>query len=106
LRVFGQRSHPDAEVRTLEVGHGLHTLLPYGVLLILNREKHDTQCCYSGEVVLAQGDEGDVRHPLNTGIGLAVDDVPRSLLCGVEWYRHANLAPVQAMGHGQSAMVD
>jgi hypothetical protein len=29
------------EVRALEVGHGLKTLLPYGVLQILNREKRD-----------------------------------------------------------------
>jgi hypothetical protein len=43
------------EVRSLEVGHSLKTLLPYGVLLILNRKKRDRQCCSSGEVVLAQG---------------------------------------------------
>jgi hypothetical protein len=36
LHVPGQRSHPDMEVRALEVGHGLKTLLSYGVLLILN----------------------------------------------------------------------
>jgi hypothetical protein len=41
LRVPGQRSHPDVEVRALEVGHGLKMLLPYGVLLILNRKKRD-----------------------------------------------------------------
>jgi hypothetical protein len=54
MRVLGQRSHPGVEVRALEVGHGLKMLLPYGVLLIPNREKHDRQCCRSGEVVLAQ----------------------------------------------------
>jgi hypothetical protein len=53
LHVSGQRSHPDMEVRTHEVGHGLQVLLPYGVLLILNREKRTRPCCYSGEVVLA-----------------------------------------------------
>jgi hypothetical protein len=36
MSVPGQRSHPDVEVRALEVGHDLKTLLPYGVLLILN----------------------------------------------------------------------
>jgi hypothetical protein len=53
LRVLGQRSHPTVEVRALEVGHSLKTLLPYGVLLIPNREKRDRQCCSSGEAVLA-----------------------------------------------------
>jgi hypothetical protein len=41
LRVLGQRSHPSVEVRALEVGHSLKTLLPHGVLLILNQEMHD-----------------------------------------------------------------
>jgi hypothetical protein len=76
LHVPGQRSHPDVEVRALEVGHDLKTLLPYGVLLIPNREKRDRQCCSSGEVVLAQGGESDVRHQLHAGAGLAADDGP------------------------------
>jgi hypothetical protein len=76
LHVLGQRSHPDVEVRALEVGHGLKTLLPHGVLLISNREKRDRQCCSSGEVVLAQGGESHVRHQLNTDVGLAADDRP------------------------------
>jgi hypothetical protein len=50
------------EVRALEVGHGLKALLPYGVLLILNWEKRDRQCCSSGKAVLAQGGESDVCH--------------------------------------------
>jgi hypothetical protein len=29
------------EVRVFEVGHGLKTLLSYGVLLILNQKKRD-----------------------------------------------------------------
>jgi hypothetical protein len=41
LRVPSQQSNPGVDVRALEVGHGLKTLLPYGVLLILNREKRD-----------------------------------------------------------------
>jgi hypothetical protein len=82
LRIPGQRSHPGVEVRALEVGHGLKALLPYGVLLIPNREKRDTQCCSSGEMVLAQGSESDVRHHLNTGVGLAADDETQPRLHG------------------------
>jgi hypothetical protein len=93
-------------VRAPEVGHRLKTLLPYGVLLILNREKRDRQCCSCGEVVLAQGGESDVCHQLNAGVGLAVDDGPRPRLRGVKGYHHADLALVHAMDHGQSAMVD
>jgi hypothetical protein len=62
LRVPSQQSHLSVEGRALEAGHGLKTLLPYGVLLILNLEKRDRQCCSSGDVVLAQGGESDVRH--------------------------------------------
>jgi hypothetical protein len=36
LHVPGQRSHPGVEVRALEIGHDLKTLLPYGILLIQN----------------------------------------------------------------------
>jgi hypothetical protein len=60
LHVLSQQSHPDVEVRALEVGHGLRALLSYGVLLILNREKRNRQCCRSGEAVLVQGGESDV----------------------------------------------
>jgi hypothetical protein len=74
LRVLGQRRHPGVEVRTLEVGHGLKTLLPYEVLLILNWEKRDRQCCSSGEAVLAQGGDCHVRHKLNASVGLTGDD--------------------------------
>jgi hypothetical protein len=72
------------EVRPLEVGHGLKTLLPYGVLLIPNREKRDRQYCSSGEAVLAQGGESDVHHQLNAGVGLAADDGPQPWLRGVK----------------------
>jgi hypothetical protein len=41
LCVPGQRSHPGVEIRALEVRHGVKMLLPYRVLLILNREKRD-----------------------------------------------------------------
>jgi hypothetical protein len=76
LRVLGQRSHPGVKLRAPEVGYNLKMLLPYGVLLILNREKRDRQCCSSGEAVPAQGGESDVRHQLNAGVGLTADDGP------------------------------
>jgi hypothetical protein len=106
LCVPGQRSHPDVEVRAIEVKHGRKALLPYGVLLIPNQEKCDRQCGSSGEAVLAQKGESDVRHHLNVGVGFAVDDGPRPCLHRVEGYRHANLAPIQGMDPGQSATVD
>jgi hypothetical protein len=88
------------EVRALKVRHGIKALLPYGVLLILNWEKRDRQGCSSGEAVLAQVGESDVRHHLHTSVGLATDDGPGPRLRGVKGYRHADLAPVQAVGHG------
>jgi hypothetical protein len=94
------------DVRTLEVRHGLKTLLPYGVLLIPNQEKRDRQCYSSGEAVLTQGGESDVRHQLNVGVRLAADDGPQPWLRGVEGYRRADLTLVQAMVRGQSATVD
>jgi hypothetical protein len=100
LRVPSQRNHPNVEVRALKVRHGLKALLPYGILLILNWDKRDEQCCCSGEAVLAHGGEGNVRHHLNAGVGLAANNGSRPWLCGVKGYRHANLAPVQAMDPG------
>jgi hypothetical protein len=76
LRVPGQQSHPNVEVRTLEVGHGLKTLLPYGGLLILNQEKRERQCCSSDEAVLTQEGESHVRHQHNDGVGLTADEGP------------------------------
>jgi hypothetical protein len=90
----------------LEVGHGLKTLLPYGVILILNLEKRDRQCCSIDEALLAQGGESDVRHQLNVGVRLDADDRPRPRLHGVEGYRHAHLTLVHSVGRGLSAMVD
>jgi hypothetical protein len=76
LRIPVQQSHPSMEVRALEVRHDLKTLLPYGVLLILNWEKHVRQCCSSSQAVLPQGGESHVRHQLNAGVMLAADDRP------------------------------
>jgi hypothetical protein len=70
------------EVRALEVGHGRKALLPYGVLLIPDQEKRDRQCGGSGEVVLAQRGESNVRHHLNAGVGLAADDGPDNCFAG------------------------
>jgi hypothetical protein len=41
LHVPSQQSHPGVEVRARKVTHGLKALLPYRVLLILNREECD-----------------------------------------------------------------
>jgi hypothetical protein len=106
LCIPGQQSHPGVELRALEVGHGLKVLLPHEILLIPNQEKRDRQCCSSGEAVLAQEGESDVHHHFNAGVGLAADDGHRPRLCGVKGYHHADLTPVQTMGHGQSATVD
>jgi hypothetical protein len=106
LCVPGQRSHPGVEVRAPEVEHSLKALLPYGAVLILNQEKRDRQCSCSGEAVLAQGGEGKVRHHLNADVWLAADDKPQPRFHRVEGYRHAKVTLVQAVGHGQSAMID
>jgi hypothetical protein len=76
LCILGQRSHPGMEVRVLKVGHSPKALLPYGVLLILNREKRDTQCCCSGEAALTQVSKSGVCRHLDDGVGLTVDDGP------------------------------
>jgi hypothetical protein len=86
--------------------HGSEGLLPHRILLILNREKRDRQCCSSGEVVLGQRGESPVCHQLNAGVGLAAANGPRPWLHGVEGYHHTHLALVHAVGRGQSAMVD
>jgi hypothetical protein len=64
------------EVRALEVRHGRKMLLPYGILLILDREKRNRQCNGSGETVLTWRGESDVHHHLNAGARLATDDGP------------------------------
>jgi hypothetical protein len=38
FRVLGHRSHADVEVRTLWVSHGLKTLPPHGLLLLVNQK--------------------------------------------------------------------
>jgi hypothetical protein len=81
-------------------------VLPCRVLLILNQEKCDRQCCSSSAAVLEQGGESHVHHQLNASVGLDADDGPRPRLHGVKGYRHADLTLVHVMGRGQSATVD
>jgi hypothetical protein len=90
------------QVRALAVEHSLKALLPYGVLRIPNREKRDRQCCSSSEEVLAQGGECDVHHHLNVGVRLTADDGPQPRHHGVKGYHHADLAPIQDVGHGHN----
>jgi hypothetical protein len=77
LRILGHRNHVGAEVRALEVRHGLKALLPHGVFLILNREKRDRHRCGSGEATLTQQGECDVGCLLDGSVGLNADDGPR-----------------------------
>jgi hypothetical protein len=60
LHVPGHRSHTGVEVRTLEVGHSLKVLLPYGIPLITNQEERVWHLCGSGEATLPQGGECDL----------------------------------------------
>jgi hypothetical protein len=76
LCVPSQQSHPSMLVRALEVRHSRKMLLPYGVLLILDQKKLDRQCDISGEAVLSQRGESDVRHHLHADVRLPADDRP------------------------------
>jgi hypothetical protein len=106
LCILGHRSHADADVRALEIRHGLKALLPHKGFLILNWEKRTWHHNGSGEVTLAQRGERDVGHLLDSSVGLAADDGPHPWIFLVEGYRHAGLAYVQTIGHRQAAGVD
>jgi hypothetical protein len=93
-------------VRALEVRHGLKSLLPHGISLILNREKPDQHCDGSGEATLTQRGECDVSRLLDGSVRFAADDGPHPWILLVEGYHHASLAYVQAIGHGQATEVD
>jgi hypothetical protein len=57
MHVLGQRSHAGLKVRALGVGHSLKTLLPRGILLVMNRKERDSHRGGVGEVALTQGGE-------------------------------------------------
>jgi hypothetical protein len=82
--VLGHLSHANMEVGTLEVGHGLKALLPYRVLLIMNREERDRHLCSSGEATLTHGGEGDECRLLNGAVELTANDSPHPWLRGVD----------------------
>jgi hypothetical protein len=92
--ILGHRSHAGAEVRALEVGHDLKSLLPHGIFLILNWEKHDGHRGGSGEAALTHGGECDMCHLLNGGVGLAADNSSHPWLRRIEGYHHEGLAYV------------
>jgi hypothetical protein len=94
LCVLGHRSHASAEVRALEIRHSLKVLLPHGIFLILNREKHNRHHGGSGEATLIEGDECDVSRLLDCSVGLTADDGPCRWILLVEGYRHAGLTYV------------
>jgi hypothetical protein len=106
LRVLGHRSHAGAEVRALEIRHSLKALLPHGIFLILNQEKHNRHHGGSGEATLIEGDECDVSRLLDCSVGLTANDDPCRWILLVEGYRHAGLTYVHAIGHRQTAAVD
>jgi hypothetical protein len=106
LRILGHRSHAAIEVRAVEVRHGLQVLLPHGIFLIPNGEKHDGHHGGSGEATLTQGGECDVCRLLDGGVGLAANNSSCPWLHRVEGYRNAGLAYVQAVNHRQAAAVD
>jgi hypothetical protein len=55
LRVPSQRSHANMEVWALRVGHGLKTLLPYKILLVMNWKERDWHHDGVGKAALTQG---------------------------------------------------
>jgi hypothetical protein len=94
LRILGHRSHTEAEVGALEVGHSLKAPLSHGVLLIANQEKHDRHHGGSGEASLTQGGECDMCHLLDGSVGLAVDDGSHPWRRRVEGYCHTDFTHI------------
>jgi hypothetical protein len=54
LCVLGHHRHANTEVRALKVRHGLKTLLPHGIFLILNQKKCDQHRGGSNDAALTQ----------------------------------------------------
>jgi hypothetical protein len=105
-RVLGQCCHAGMEVRALGVGHGLKTLLPHGILQIMNQEERDWHCGGVGEVALTQGGECDLCRLLDGLIQLDADDGCHPRLHRVEGYHHTDLTLVVAMGHRYATAVN
>jgi hypothetical protein len=98
LCILGHRSHVGMKVRTLRVSHGLKTLPPHGLLLLVNRKQCDRHRGGVIEAALTQGGEGDVCCLLDSLVQLDADDSRSPWLCQTEGYHHADLTPVLTMG--------
>jgi hypothetical protein len=106
LRVPDQCSHVIVEVRALGVGHGLKTLLPHMILLVMNRKERDWHRGGVGEAALTQGGECNLYCLLDGLIQLDPDDDCHPWLHRVEGYHHVDLALVLAIGHRHTTTVD
>jgi hypothetical protein len=106
LRVPGQCSHADVEVRPLGVGHGLKALLPHRILLVTDWKERDWHRDGVGEAGLTQGGECDLCRLLDGLIQLDPDDSCHPWLRRVEGYHHVDLALILAMGHRHMTTVD
>jgi hypothetical protein len=62
--------------RVSEGPHGQTLPQDAAAIQVPDQKKRDRQCGSSGEAVLAQRGESDVRHHLNAGVRLATDDGP------------------------------
>jgi hypothetical protein len=106
LRVPGQPSHAGVKVRALRVGHGLKTLLPHRILLVMDRKEHDWHCDGVGQAALTQGGECDLCRLLNGLIQLDPNDGCHPRLRRVEGYHHVDLTLVLAIDHRHMTAVD
>jgi hypothetical protein len=106
IRVPDQRNHAGIEVRALWVGHGLKTLLPHRILLVMNWKERDWHRGGVGEAALTQGGECDLCRLLDGLIQLDLDDGSQPQLRWVEGYHHVDLALIPAMGHRHVTVVD
>jgi hypothetical protein len=106
LCIPGQCSHANVEVRTLGVGHGLKTLLPHRILLVMDWKERDWHRGGVGEAALNQGGDCDLCHLLDGLIQLYPDVGCHPWLCQVEGYYHIDLALILAMDHRHATAVD
>jgi hypothetical protein len=106
LHILGHHSHAGAKLMALEVRHGLKALLPHGIFMIPNREKHDQHYGGSSEVTLTQRGECDMGRLLDGGVGLVDNEGPHPQILLVKGYCHSSLAYVQAIGHRRATAID